>query len=237
MPGDRVAMGYDAVDNDFWSRASDRVRASGEPRPEGLPERYFLAVSRFVPEKNLIRLVHAFACYRADADPGRAFDLVLCGSGPTRPEIESLSRHLGLKASVHLPGFLGGERLASCYAHASAFVHPSRMEPWGLVANEAAACGLPLLISDRAGCVETLVPESPLTGRRIDPDDVEGMASALAWMAGLEPEGRRELGLSAREVVSGWGPERFASGMMEALALAAPGPARRRSARVVEAIS
>ncbi len=87
--------------------------------------------------------------------------------------------------------------------------------------NEAAACGLPLLVSDRAGCVETLVPDPQgTTGRRIDPDDVDTLAGALAWMAGLDPSERTEMGQRALQTVSTWGPERFASGMIDALDLA-----------------
>ena len=95
------------------------------------------------------------------------------------------------------------------------------MEPWGLVVNEAAACGLPLLVSDRAGCVETFVPEgSETTGRRFDPRDVEAMAGALAWVAGLPEDERQALGRPRPRVVAAWGPERFAEGTLEALRLA-----------------
>jgi glycosyltransferase involved in cell wall biosynthesis len=95
------------------------------------------------------------------------------------------------------------------------------MEPWGLVVNEAASCGLPLLVSDRAGCVETLVPEpSGTTGRRFDPSDEDEMTSALAWIAGLPEQERRAMGSRASQVVSQWGPERFAEGTIEALQLA-----------------
>ncbi|MDB5351175.1 MAG: glycosyltransferase [Planctomycetota bacterium] len=224
MPFDRIVLGYNAVDNVGYASRTQALRSSGE-RPPGLADRdYFLAVNRFVPEKNLVRLVHAFAMYRADAAPECAWDLVLCGGGPDEAEVDSLIRHLGLKAAIHRPGFLQESELAAWYAHASAFVHPSRMEPWGLVVNEAAACGLPLLVSDRAGCVETLVPDPPgATGRRIDPDDVDAMAGAMAWMAGLEPAERNDMGCRASRVVFDWGPERFASGLIEALELANSG--------------
>src|SRR5262249_50217150 len=109
----------------------------------------------------------------------------------------------------------------------SAFVHPSLMEPWGLVVNEAAACGLPLLVSDRAGCVETLVPEpSGTTGRRFEPRSVTEIAECLMWVWRLPEHERAALGRAASRVVAEWGPERFARGMIEALSL---GFGRRRS--------
>jgi glycosyltransferase involved in cell wall biosynthesis len=228
MPAGRIALGYNAVDNAAYARRADAARSSAGCRPLPPDRDYFLSVNRFVPEKNLARLIHAYARYRAEAPSGLAWDLVLCGGGPGEGEVEALVTRLGLGGSVHCPGFLQEEGLSAWYAHASAFIHPSRMEPWGLVVNEAAACGLPLLVSDRAGCVETLVPEpSGMTGRRLDPDDTDAMAAAMAWMAGLGEAERARMGRRAAEVVGEWGPERFASGMKEALEMATR-PARTR---------
>jgi glycosyltransferase involved in cell wall biosynthesis len=221
MPRSRIALGYNAVDNAAFARRAEAARC-GPESIRGLPVApYFLAVNRIVPEKNLVRLIRAFATYREDAPVGRAWDLVLCGGGPDESRIDAAIRTSGVAASIHRTGFLQAEEQAPWLAHASAFVHPSLMEPWGLVVNEAAASGLPLLVSDRAGCVETLVPDPEgLTGRRFDPLDVDEMAAALAWMAGLPEADRRAMGRRAAEVVDDWGPERFARGMIEAIELA-----------------
>jgi glycosyltransferase involved in cell wall biosynthesis len=106
----------------------------------------------------------------------------------------------------------------------------SASEPWGLVANEAAAAALPLLISSRAGSAGTLVPvPEGTTGARIDPFDVPGMADKLAWLAGRPEADRLEIGRRAREVASEWGPERFARGAVEAWEIARRSPRRRAS--------
>ena len=94
-------------------------------------------------------------------------------------------------------------------------------EPWGLVVNEAAASGLPLLVSERAGSAATLVPDPPgTTGSQFDPLDLEEMTTKLAWMAGLTEEDRRAMGRRAALVVADWGPDRFAHGAIEAIRLA-----------------
>jgi 1,2-diacylglycerol 3-alpha-glucosyltransferase len=220
MAPDWIALGYNAVDNAAFARRAEESRRSTVGR-DGLPVApYFLAVSRFVPEKNLPGLIRAFACYREYSE-GEPWDLVLCGGGPSEPDIEAAVRESGVAHTIHRPGFLQAQALTRWLAYASAFVHPSLMEPWGLVANEAAACGLPLLISERAGCVETLVPD-PIgtTGRRFDPASGNEMAEALRWMADLPEADRRAMGRRAAEVVSRWGPDRFAQGMLEALELA-----------------
>jgi glycosyltransferase involved in cell wall biosynthesis len=223
MPADRICLGYNAVDNDHFAAAADHWRHSAESR-SGLPAApYFLTVCRLVPEKNLVRLIRAFAHYRQRSDPDASWDLAICGSGPSAAEIESAVASSGCARAIHLPGFLQSDALPRWYAHAGAFVLPSLSEPWGLVANEAAACGLPLLVSARAGCASTLVPEPEGTcGSRFDPLDVEELASKLSWMATQPELDRRAMGRCAAETVSRWGPGRFASGFLEAMEHARP---------------
>ncbi len=207
MPRHRIALGYNAVDNHGFAQRAELARLDSSTC-RGLPEApYFLAVNRFVPEKNLTRLVRAFARYRADAPSGQAWDLVLCGDGPAADEIDAVIQSSSFEQAIHRPGFLQAEAMAPWLAHASAFVHPSLMEPWGLVVNEAAACGLPLLVSDRSGCVETLVPEpAGTTGRRFDPRDEDDLTASLAWISGLSEPDRRSMGRRRRRVRRRLGP-------------------------------
>jgi 1,2-diacylglycerol 3-alpha-glucosyltransferase len=221
MPPDRIALGYNAVDNDYFAARADFWRASPQG-PSGLPGApFFLTVCRFAPEKNLVRLIRAFARYREQSNRTTAWDLVLCGDGPRAADVQDAIARSGFESAIHRPGFLQADALSRYYAHAAAFVLPSLSEPWGLVVNEAAACGLPLLVSSRTGCAGTLVPDPEgTTGGRFDPLDLEEMTTKLAWMAALDGEDRRAMGLRAAGVVSSWGPDRFARGAMEALEFA-----------------
>jgi glycosyltransferase involved in cell wall biosynthesis len=221
IPPSRIALGYNAVDNDFFASQAQRWRERPDGR-SGLPSvPYFLTVCRFAPEKNLVRLVLAFARYRQQCTPNTAWDLVLCGDGPTSAEVDDAILRSGCGRAIHRPGFLQADALPQWYAHAGAFVLPSLSEPWGLVVNEAAASGIPLLVSTHAGCAETLVPEPDgTTGSRFDPLDHEAMRAKLAWIAALPDQSRAAMGRRAAEVVSHWGPDRFAQGLLEALELA-----------------
>jgi glycosyltransferase involved in cell wall biosynthesis len=228
MPPGRIALGYNAVDNEFFASEARFWRENARGRA-GLPESpYFLTVCRFAPEKNLVRLIEAFACYRGQSDPSTAWDLVLCGDGPGATRVEDAIAHSGCQSAIHLPGFLQADALPRWYAFAQAFVLPSLSEPWGLVVNEAAASSLPLLVSDRAGCAPALVPNPRgTTGSRFDPFDIGKMARELAWMAALPLEQRHSMGRRAAEAVSHWGPDRFALGNMEAIELARMSARRR----------
>jgi 1,2-diacylglycerol 3-alpha-glucosyltransferase len=228
MPPDRIALGYNAVDNDFFAIRANIWRESPTGR-SGLPTApYFLTVCRFASEKNLVRLIRAFARYRERCNPLKAWDLVLCGDGPQAAEVHDAIARTGAERVIHRPGFLQADSLSRYYAHAAAFVLPSLSEPWGLVVNEAAASGLPLLVSSRAGCAATLVPEpEATTGCRFDPLDVAEITTKLGWIATVCEEDRRAMGLRAAQVVSEWGPDRFARGAMEALECARSAKRRR----------
>lgn len=229
FPIGRIALGYNAVDHDAFAARADMARRGLSADREVARRSFFLTIARFVAEKNLPALVRAFARYRRTAPEESAWDLVLCGDGPEAGMIDQVVQDQGLADAVHRPGFLQADALATYHATAGAFVLPSLSEPWGLVVNEAAVCRLPLLVSDRAGCVETLVPDPPgTTGWRLDPVDESAMAAALGRMAFASEAERAAMGRRAAETVAPWGPERFATGMLEALAMAGRASARRR---------
>jgi len=98
MGADRIAFGYDVVDNDYFARGADAARADiGAWRSKlSLPDRYFLASARFVEKKNLPFLVDAYALYARDAGAGGPH-LVLLGDGPERPRIEARIDAAGLR--------------------------------------------------------------------------------------------------------------------------------------------
>src|SRR6266487_3765140 len=169
VPRDRIFTGYDVVDNAYFARRTLEIRnshlrrgyggqAAFEIRKKyGLPETYFLASARFIEKKNLTRLIRAYAEYRERSQGDEPWNLVMLGDGPMRETLNSQLATLNLHPHVHLPGFKQYDELPVYYALANAFVHPSTTEQWGLVVNEAIASGLPVIVSDRCGCVPELV--------------------------------------------------------------------------------
>jgi glycosyltransferase involved in cell wall biosynthesis len=100
---------------------------------------------------------------------------VMAGDGPLRPEIEARVRDRNLP--IRLLGFRNQSALPALYAAAQVLVLPSQ-ETWGLVANEAMACGLPVVVSTSAGCALDLI--TPDTGATCALGDVDGLAQAIA---------------------------------------------------------
>jgi 1,2-diacylglycerol 3-alpha-glucosyltransferase len=226
MPPDEIFDGYDVVDTRYFGDASERVRSSAEDwrRQLMLPAKYFLASARFIEKKNLEMLLRAYAKYRgAIMDQGtsndQVWDLTILGDGPLRASLVSLRARLGLAESVHLPGFRQYDELPAYYALASAFIHPSVVEPWGLVVNEAIACGLPVLVSDRCGCTPTLVRDGE-NGRIFDPYNVQAIASCLLETARSTANSRQAMGRMSQRIAAEFGTDRFATGLHAASAAA-----------------
>jgi glycosyltransferase involved in cell wall biosynthesis len=102
-------------------------------------------------------------------------------------------------------GHVTEDELARMYVDADVFVLLSRHEPWGVAVIEAAASGLPLMLSDRVGAAPDLLVEGE-NGFLVPADDVEAAAAALKRLAD-DPALRRAMGARSRELVRGWGYE------------------------------
>jgi len=213
MPADRIFTGYSAVGNDEFDRASRAAReAEAEFRNRlGLGQHpFFLASNRFIARKNLPALVTAYGHYRGTVgdDP---WDLVLVGDGPDRPALEDHIARLGVRG-VLLPGYRRFDELPAFYGLASCFVHPALQDQWGLVVNEAMACGLPVLVSRAAGCHYDLVEEGG-NGWTFDPASISEIAEGLVRMHRLPAEQRTNMGRRSREIIALWGPDQFAEAL------------------------
>jgi len=237
IPRDRIFIGYDVVDNAYFARRALEIRNSHLRRGYGgqaafeirkkyeLPENYFLASARFIEKKNLPRLISAYAEYRqlcrasvsdAERSENAPWDLVLLGDGPLQETVNCQLSTLNLHAHVHLPGFKQYDELPVYYALANAFVHASTTEQWGLVVNEAIASGLPVIVSNRCGCVPELVNGNGFT---FDPLDEQELAARLLEMASLSEHDLQCFAEASRRIAARFGPDRFAEGLEQAATL------------------
>ena len=81
--------------------------------------------------------------------------LAVAGDGSLRAHVEAIAAKPDCR--VTYLGRLSGDDVLRSYLAADLLVLPSLFEPWGLVINEAMACGLPVIVSDRVGCADDLV--------------------------------------------------------------------------------
>jgi len=125
-------------------------------------------------------------------DPRVTF--VIAGDGDLLASMIERTAAVGLARHVAFTGFLKGRAVDRAYAEADVFVLPSVSEPFGLTALEAAARGVPVILSRACGVAEVLT-----SALRVDAWDVEALADRIlavlhrpALAALLAREGARE---------------------------------------------
>lgn len=220
FPKDKIAMGYDVVDNRHFASAD----LTGRQAHPSLASPYFFCCARFVEKKNIEGLIDAFVLYR-QAMPGDGWDLVIAGDGPLREKIEWKRFTAPCAANIHLLGHKSYGELPSLYCGASAFVLPSAVDEWGLVVNEAMAAGLPVLVSEGAGCNADLV-KGGVNGFTFDSSDISGLAALMCRLA--TASNRHAMGQASRAIIADWDLTRFASSLGEAAQIAMQAPASRQ---------
>ena len=107
------------------------------------------------------------------------------------------------RGDVTLLGQVEGDQLLEAYAAADVFALLSRREPWGVVVNEAAASGLPLVLSDRVGAAHDLLRDGE-NGFLVPAGDPAPAARALRQLASDDVL-RRAMGERSQELVADWG--------------------------------
>jgi glycosyltransferase involved in cell wall biosynthesis len=212
ISGQQIFVAPNAVDSHFFSRHAEKVRhdPAAHRKILDVPARFFLFAGRLVPEKGIFDLLDAYTMLPPELRQQVAF--VLVGEGPSRAEISR--RAAAIKCGlVKIDGFAQREQLASYYALAETFVFPTHSDPWGLVVNEAAACGLPIIASEAAGCVPDLL-EDNWNGRVVPAHVVTQLAMAMQELAS-DPQLRAVMGQRSRDRVHQYSPQACAAGIAE----------------------
>jgi glycosyltransferase involved in cell wall biosynthesis len=181
----------------------------------GAREQIALVAGRLEESKGVLPLLDA---WRALPESARAdWTLLFVGDGPLANAVEQAQRACSAGAIARLPA-LRPDSLAGIYAASDLLVFPSLADPWGLVVNEAMACGLPVLCSRLAGCADDLIAPGQ-TGWLCDPTDPVALRDALAHA--LADPARAQIGARARDAAKRFGPATLAGGLRRAILHAA----------------
>jgi 1,2-diacylglycerol 3-alpha-glucosyltransferase len=221
----RCFVGCDVVDNDFFDRESQRLKAEQRRQErEKESELRLLSCLRLLPRKNILGVLDVMK----DLD---GWSWTIAGDGPQLEEIERRVEALQLTERVRLVGHVDYNELPRVYSDADVYLQPSLIEPWGLAVNEAMACALPVLVSSACGCREDLVKEG-VNGYTFAPESGESLKRALRLL--LETRERLDaMGQASRRLISGWGLDLFAQNFWRACDAALLARAAGRRERVI----
>jgi 1,2-diacylglycerol 3-alpha-glucosyltransferase len=228
MPPERTAIGCDIVDNEHFFRGAREAREAGSALRKRLelPDRYYLVVNRLIPEKNVQAILNAYAAYCRKGAPGN-WKLVIVGEGPLRMELNNLVRTLDIGSRVLFVSAKEYHAMPQYYALASALILASTTEPWGLVVNEAMACGIPVIVSDRCGCAADLVRDG-VNGFIFSPSDPDRLTEIMVEF-GSGSIDLDAMGSKAQEIISTWSLKRYVESLQSVLVAAGIAPRKMMS--------
>ena len=195
---ERIHVTPYAVDNGFFASRADSANSIETRRAWDVPKEAFIAlfVGKLVEWKRPGDLMRAAAIVPDTW-------IVFAGDGELRGHLTELAASLGISGRVRFLGFMNQTELPAVYRAADVLVLPSAFEPFGLVVNEAFACGIPAIASDACGCVDDLIVEGE-TGFSFPSGDVAALAARLRRIK--DPGARERMGAGARARISEWGP-------------------------------
>lgn len=140
----RIYTGFYCCDLEHFNQ----VYTEGKQEKENHFPKVFLYVGRYYEFKGIRDLWTAFI--ELHAEQPNEWELWCLGNGNIDPVAHPKIKHFGFVQPKHLPAIL---------QKSGVFVLPSRFEPWGVVVQEYAAAGFPILVSDAVGAKDAFVKE------------------------------------------------------------------------------
>jgi glycosyltransferase involved in cell wall biosynthesis len=199
VAAERMTIAPYSVDNDYFSTRSAEARAdrSRARRTLGLPPDVplFLVAGKLTAGKAPLDVLRAFAGVRANTSCG----LVYVGDGPLASRLDDEIARLGV-ADVYRLGFRNQSELPSIYGCCDVLVLPSHAEAWGLVVNEAMACGMTAIVSDHVGAAPDLADSDAI----FPVGDVRQLYATMARLA-ADGEALAQAKARAARRIADWG--------------------------------
>lgn len=206
------------VDNDRFAGAASAARADGsvatlrETWGAGAGTTVLLFAGKLIEKKRPLDFVDAIG--RA-ARRGAPVIGVVVGAGPLEDVLRA--RVGAADAPVRFAGFQNQTALPGYYAAADCLVLPSDGgETWGLVVNEAMACGVPAIVSDAVGCREDLI-ENDVTGASYGLADVDALTDAVIACASRSCDAVERMQAAVLERIDQYSCEAAVQGALTAL--------------------
>jgi len=200
FPSDRIAIGYDVVDNLQYHPVTNHEKDS---------KKQILCVARLVERKAVDLLLQAFSI----ASPGKDWELVIAGDGPLKSALTELAEKLDIAEKVRFLGSVKSGDMKDLYHESKFLILPSLWDQWGLSVNEAFASGIPAIVSDACGCAHEIVIPG-VTGLVFPAGSPQNLAGLIAVLCSNESL-ISAMGSQARALIRAWSPDSFSKQLLE----------------------
>jgi glycosyltransferase involved in cell wall biosynthesis len=189
---------YMTVDVDYFTgKVIDSVRFRKELRQKyGMSEDSIvvLYVGRLIENKGVQDLIRAIKSLK---NKNLNIKALIVGEGNFKEELKKQSE--ALKHDILFTGHIDPEDLYKYYYTSDIFVLPTYDDKWGLVVNEAMACGLPIIVTDAAGCSLDLLRDN---GIIVQKGNVHQLSFAIESLT--KKDLRKQYGASSLRIISKW---------------------------------
>lgn len=195
FPNERLHFSPHCVDTDWFAERSTREAGLALRARLGLSVETpaLLFAGKLIAMKRPMDIVAAAAHMRRK---GAAVEVIVAGDGTLRSELGTIAAAAGVP--IHTLGFCNQSAMPAVYAAADVLVLPSDgRETWGMVANEAIACGTPIIVSSACGCADDLAADGAV-GRVFEVGDIPALAAAIEAVLRHPPPPRAIAALSGR---------------------------------------
>jgi glycosyltransferase involved in cell wall biosynthesis len=141
----------------------------------GPGEKLVTAVGRLTSQKGFDDLIRAYPKIRRSVPNAR---FLVVGDGYMRGELEALAEREEVKGATTFAGFVSDPDLVDAVKASDVIVVPSRFEPFGIIALEAMAAGVPVVVSKVGGLAE--IVDDSVDGLEVEPNNPDSIADATA---------------------------------------------------------
>lgn len=176
----------------------------------GVAPQNFIFVGRLIDYKNLLNFLDSFA--EAQNQIKTDWGVIILGDGEQKEVLKNLVEDKKIR-NVSFQSGVSWQQVPEYLALSDVLVLPSYSEPWGLVVNEAMACGLPVLVSEKCGCAIDLVRNGE-NGYTFSPYNKLEMTTLLSKFMD-NTQNLQAMGLVSQQIIQEYSPKNVAKEMYE----------------------
>jgi len=202
VPEKKIFRGACPVDIGRFANSlnqSDRPDRSVIRNRLGIPQDALVALvmGKLIPIKRQSDIVRAIALLK---EKGISYYGLFIGDGPDRKEIENCAEQYGVSDRLKITGFINQKDIPFFIEAGDIAVMPSEKDPHPLAVTESLILGLPVIASDKVGCVGPTDTARPGVNTLVYPcGDINALAEAMALMA-RDTELRNRMGKASLDI-------------------------------------
>ena len=168
----------------------------------------FIFVGRLIDYKNLFLFLDAF--HEAMQRSSEKWGILILGDGELKADLQHHVSENNIQ-NISFQNGVSWQQVPEYLTLSDVLVLPSYSEPWGLVVNEAMACGLPVIVSEKCGCAIDLVRNGE-NGFTFAPDSSESLMKILLKFINQKVDSEK-MGVISEQIIADYAPKNVASEM------------------------